>query len=180
MLGLTMAALLAVQGAIAPAAPPDGQAEVPPPEEVMAMPAELREEFQRKVLDVASSPEQRLNKLVGFMFEKNGLGLEYQPDATLSVSESYERRRVNCLAFTMLAIALAREAGLSASAQQINRILAWGASGDIVVQSLHANAVVDMGNKKFMLDIASCILQAVGRGCGSPYKRRAPAGPFLR
>lgn len=156
MFGLMLATALTLQ----PIAHPGVHAEqaasmVPPPlpEQVLAIPDGLRSEFRRKVLDT-KSPEQRLYKMVDFMLKPDGLGLKYKPDATNTVAESYSSRQVNCMAFTMMAVALAREAGLPAYAQQIDRIMAWNLTGDVVTQSLHANAVVTVGTRKYMLDIA--------------------------
>jgi Flp pilus assembly protein TadD len=168
-----LAAGLALQAApAAPAAPP-GAAPAPvvsvtplvppPPGEVMAIPEALRAEFQAQVLDSTKIPEQRVRRMVAFMFDKDGLGLEYKGDATNTVAESYRTRQVNCLSFTLLAVALAREAGLKAQGQEIDRVLAWSLVGNVVMQSLHANAVVTLRDRNlqvkddrdFVLDIAA-------------------------
>lgn len=146
-----------VQAARAPVAVP------PEPSEVMAIPDELRNEFRTRVLDVTNIPEQRLRRMVAFMFDKDGLNLQYKGDTTNTVAESYQTREVNCLSFTLMAVALAREAGLKAHGQQINRVMAWSLIGDVVMQSLHANAVVTLKDRNlmvkddrdFVLDIAS-------------------------
>jgi Flp pilus assembly protein TadD len=127
----------------------------PSPDEVMVIPDGLRADFRRQVLDVVNAPEQRLRRMVAFMFDKDGLGLKYKADATNTVAESYRTRQVNCLSFTLMAVALAREAGLKAEGQQIDRVLAWNLTNDVVMQSLHANAVITIGGRDFMVDIAS-------------------------
>lgn len=156
-------AVLALQAA--PAMTTPAQAESPPPvEQVMVVPEGLRAAFHAKVMDATAFPEQRLRKMVDFMFDKkDGLGLEYKPDATNTVAESYRTRQVNCLSFTLMAIALAREAGMKARGQQIDRVLATALTGDVVMQSLHANAVItlkdrtlwDKDARDYVLDIAS-------------------------
>jgi len=155
MLNLLFAAALALQPlAVADAMPVQvSPLAPPPPEQVLAIPDELRESFRREVLNTKSS-EQRLYKLVEFMLKPGGLELKYKPDSTNTIAESYRTRQVNCMAFTMMAVVLAREAGLPAYAQQIDRIMAWDLSGDVVTQSLHANAMVIVGERKYMLDIA--------------------------
>lgn len=148
-----LAAALALQSApLVPRAP----VSVSPPtaEQVMAVPAALHQEFRHKVLDVTALPERRLDKLIEFMFDKDGLALEYWPDATHTISESFQTRQVNCLSFTMMVVVLAREAGLPAYPQQIGRVLAWGMAGDVVMQSMHANAVVTAAGQRYMLDVA--------------------------
>jgi tetratricopeptide (TPR) repeat protein len=152
---LLFAAAMLLQSALGAKATPQEAVSVPPiaSEQVLAIPQELREQFTHKVLET-KSPEQRLYRLVDFMLKPDGLGLKYSPNATNTVSESYFSRQVNCMAFTMMAVALAREAGLQAYAQQIDKVMAWEMSGDVVTQSLHANAVVIVGSRKYMLDIA--------------------------
>lgn len=89
------------------------------------------------------------------MFDKDGLGLKYMPNATQTITEAYDTRQVNCLSFTLMFVTLARRAGFQAYGQQIDRVLAWGMTGDVVMQSMHANAVVTFEGRKFMADIAS-------------------------
>ncbi len=135
----------------------------PPADQVLAIPEELREAFRARVLSTTNMPELKLRRMVDFMFDKGGLNLQYRADATNTVAEAYRTREVNCLSFTMMAVALAREAGMKAQGQQIDRVLAWNLVGDVVMQSLHANAVVSIedrnlqvkGDRDFVLDIAS-------------------------
>lgn len=154
MNGLLLAFALVLQPATQ-LQPAIGSEELPPPpEQVMAMPDELRSAFRKEVVDATSFPETRLEKLVAFVFDKRGLGVEYRSDATQTVSESFHSREVNCLSSTLLILALAREAGLQARAQQVDRILSWGAAGETVIQSRHANAIVAVGdNRKFVVDV---------------------------
>jgi tetratricopeptide (TPR) repeat protein len=157
-----LAAGLARQAAPAPM---QAAADLPPPapDQVMAIPAELREAFQARVVATSNVPELKLRRMVAFMLGKDGLNLQYKADATNTVAEAYRTREVNCLSFTLMAVALAREAGLKAQGQQIDRVLAWNLVGDVVMQSLHANAVVTLKDRNlqvkdgrdFVLDIAS-------------------------
>jgi len=156
MFNALLAAGLALQTVpAATAAAPVPMDPPPPPDRVMAIPDELREAFRTQVLDVAKAPESRLRRMVEFMLGEDGLGLQYEGDTTRTVAESYRTREVNCLSFTLMAVALAREAGLEAHGQQIDRVLAWNLIGDVVMQSLHANAVVTIHDRDFMVDIAS-------------------------
>ena len=63
---------------------------------------------------------------------------------------------MNCLSSTILIVALAREAGLRAEGQEVSRILTWGAMGETVIQSKHANAIVEVSDKRtFVVDVDS-------------------------
>lgn len=148
-------ALLAFALAVQPSLSAQEDRSVPEPQTVVDMPQQLRETFHRQVLEVTKSPDQRLSKIIQFMFDQDGMGLKYRPDATNTITEAYQKKEVNCLSFTLLAIALAREAGFSAYPQQIDRVLVWGVAGDLVVQSMHANAVIVTGGRKLMFDVAS-------------------------
>jgi len=145
---------LVLQSAAQPLPAAGAQELPPPPEQVMAIPDELRSAFRKEVVDATSFPEVRLEKLVAFVFDRRGLGVEYRSDATQTVSESFHSREVNCLSSTLLVLALAREAGLQAQAQQVDRVLSWGAAGETVIQSKHANAIVAVGGqRKFVVDV---------------------------
>lgn len=156
MFSLLLAATLAMQSPPAPVS-----IESPPTaEQVIAVPRALEDEFRKRVLDATTLPERRLDKLIEFMFDENELNLKYRPEATHTISESYLTRQVNCLSFTMMAVTLARRAGLRAYPQQIDRVLAWGLAGDVVMQSMHANAVITANGQRFMLDVAANRLSA--------------------
>lgn len=130
------------------------------PEQVLAVPEGLREDFRKQVLETTRAPNLRLKRLVEFMFDQKGLGVEYEPSATYTVAEVYRTRKANCLAFTLLTVALAREAGLEAYGQQIDRVLSWDVTGRVVLQSLHANAGVVIDNRHFVVDVASDEIRA--------------------
>ncbi len=50
------------------------------------------------------------------IFGQHGLDLQYDANATYTVSDIWQHRRANCLAFTLLFVTLAREAGIQARA----------------------------------------------------------------
>ena len=153
MFSTILALALAVQPVRSPAAVLAPQDLPPPPEQVLAIPDEMRAMFRAQVLDRTHSLEQRMYRLPAFLFDKEGLNLTYDAYATHTVAESFRTRKINCLAFTLLAVALAREAGLKAYPQQIDRVMAWSLNGNVVIQTMHSNAVIELYGRKFMLDI---------------------------
>lgn len=138
------------QSVVVPAADEQG---IPDPDEVVAIPDALLDAYRQNVLDVTRSPERRMHLLVSFMFGENGLGLKYAADANYTMRDVYLHRKVNCLTFTILFVKLARLGGLEADGQMIDRLVTWGISGGMVVQSSHANAVIEIGSRKYMADI---------------------------
>lgn len=136
-------------GDVAALAPPT------PPEDVLAIPASLRTALREQVVARSAPGEPRMRRLAAFLLGPEGLALKYVPDADLTVAQVWETRTANCLAFTLLTIALAREAGLDAYGQEIPRTLAWYSSGDTVYFSNHVNAGIRIGAQRYTLDVAS-------------------------
>ena len=127
---------------------------MPRPEQVMAVPPELRAQLQQQVIDAGGSGRSRLERLVGFLFEKSGLGMEYSADATLTIEQAYRTRKANCLTFTLLTVALAHEAGLQAYGQELDDIVAWRVGDDIVYRFNHVNAGIAIGRSRLTVDVA--------------------------
>lgn len=153
MNALILAAALALQPTPNFAAQQLAVSVPPPPEAVMAIPEELRTRFRNEVLNSTTLPEARLRRLVAFVFDEKYLGVKYKPDATNSVAESFKSRNVNCLSSTLLVVALAREAGFDAYGQQIDRVLSWSSNDGVVMQSMHANAIVEVDRKRYVVDV---------------------------
>lgn len=152
------ASLLGLTLALAPAVtqlPPE-PATPPPVEEVFAVPPALREAVREHVVERGGySKQQRLTALVRFLFDPDGLGMTYQHDADYTVAEAYRARKANCLTFTLLTVALAREAGMEAFGQEIPRVLTWYREGNTLYFSNHVNAGVLAGGSRYSVDVAS-------------------------
>ncbi len=127
---------------------------VPAPAQILALPDALRDDFHARVLDVEHGEAQRLQRLVDYLFAPELLGMQYQPDATYTVAEAYATRRANCLSFTLLTVALAREAGLDAYGQEIAETLAWRKIDQTIYRSNHVNAGVTVRRKRLTVDVA--------------------------
>lgn len=140
---------LTVPAPVMPAAEP-----MPRPEQIMAVPPELRAQLQQKVISPGGSGKERLDRLMDFMFQDSGLGMQYAVDATFTVEQAYRERKANCLTFTLLTVALAHEVGLQAYGQEFDRALAWRVGNDVVYRFSHVNAGVHIGGSRFTVDVA--------------------------
>lgn len=129
-------------------------AEMPRPEQIMAVPPELRAQLQLQVISPGGSSKARLQRLVDFMFQPAGLGMQYAADATSTVAHAYLTRKANCLTFTLLTVALARESGLRAYGQEIDEALGWREENSTVYRANHVNAGIDIGPGRFTVDVA--------------------------
>lgn len=150
LLGL-LSALLAASSPASAATMPN----VPPPpvESLMRVPEPLRALVYARVELPSRSPSDRLQALQALLSPGGELQMEYQEDATFTVAGAYTGRRANCVTYTLLFLALARQVGLDAYPQEIDQILSWQQQGDLVFRSNHVNAGVRLGSRRFVVDV---------------------------
>jgi Flp pilus assembly protein TadD len=86
----------------------------------------------------------KLQQLVYAMLNEGTFGLDYD-DRTRTAAETYRVGRGNCLSFTNMFVALAREAGLDVHYQEVDIPPDWTQQGGTFVLNRHVNAHVDLG-----------------------------------
>jgi Flp pilus assembly protein TadD len=106
-------------------------------------------EFVRQISSVGDA-STRVIRLLAAMKQRGLFSLEYNEAVTQTVSGTFHEHRGNCLSFTMLFIALAREAGLHARYQLVDVPPQWNLDSDLVVIANHVNAVI---NSKYDHDL---------------------------
>lgn len=146
MLNWILAALLVPSVA----APGSG---LPDREQVLHVPSDLRAQLHEHVVGRSRSEEHRLRLLGEFVFGEEGLALEYENGNTRTVEQAWRSGKVNCLSFSLLFTALAREAGLDAQVQEIDKVLAWYQEEGIVYNASHVNVGVRTGRKQHTVDV---------------------------
>jgi Flp pilus assembly protein TadD len=83
-----------------------------------------------------------------------GLGIQYDPFADGTASEAFHRGAANCLSFSNLFVALAREAGLDAGYQWVEVRPQWSRVSERVQVGLHVNVMVRLRDgTRYMVDI---------------------------
>ncbi len=151
--------LLATALATAPAPVPTAQVLPPPsPDTLLEVPPALRHLLQQRVVRRSQSEPERLQRLIALMFDADGLALQYGTSDTHSVAESYATRRINCLSFTLLFVALAREVGLSARPQEVGQALSWYEQDGFAFNYGHVNALVRMEGRIATVDLNRSVL----------------------
>jgi tetratricopeptide (TPR) repeat protein len=150
MYGYVIAAVLAVTQV-----PGDLRLEPSAPEQIMAIPEPLRQELRERVTERSRVKERRMELLADYLFKPEGLGITYEHDATYTVAEAYQQRKANCLTFTLLTVALAREAGLEAYGQDVSEALVWRQDEHATYRTTHVNAGVKVDQRRFTIDVAS-------------------------
>ena len=141
-----------------PAESAQAEATVPAQAEVMHVPTELRRLVQQQVVAPGGSQQARLERLAELVFAESGLALQYDYQTTRTVARTWHDRRANCLSFTLLFVALAREAGLDAEVQEVGEVLAWYEDQGVVYNVDHVNAVVHIGGRTSVVDLDRNIL----------------------
>jgi len=82
------------------------------------------------------------------------LNFDYDPMVTLTAVEAFQARRGNCLTFSGLFIALARDAGLDAWYQEVSVPPEWSAVNETLLVSKHVNAVVSQRGGRYVVDVS--------------------------
>jgi Flp pilus assembly protein TadD len=82
------------------------------------------------------------------------LDFDYDPQVTLTAEEAFAAKAGNCLTFSGLFIAMARDAGLDAWYQEIEIPAQWSAVNDTLLVSMHVNAVVRDGGSRYTVDVS--------------------------
>ncbi|WP_078083403.1 transglutaminase domain-containing protein [Microbulbifer mangrovi] len=114
---------------------------------LLAVSPEMREFVES--IDPSLSPNRRFRQILRTLKQRR-FELIYDLDTTATAAEAFAERRGNCISFSALMVALAREVGLEA---HFNRVLApmgrrttSGSGGNALVQNiLHINAEVSFG-----------------------------------
>lgn len=91
-------------------------------------------------------PDQwRLRLLLKALLRNANERIEYD-DHTYTAAEAFHLRRANCLGYTNLFVALARDAGLAVHFQEVDVPPDWSRSAAGFVQSRHVNTLVTAGD----------------------------------
>lgn len=99
--------------------------------------------FLEEHVPYSGSREHRLRLLLSAMLDQGLMNVEYDTDKTLTASETFKQKTGNCLSYTNLFVALAREVGLNVHYQQVEVPPLWTRNGDYVMLNRHINVVVN-------------------------------------
>lgn len=130
--------------------------------DVLAMTPDMHAFMQRYILPY-SNPETRLRLLVLAINSSGVLGFDYDESRTLTAAEAFRTRSGNCIGFANMMVALAREAGLKASYQEVYRQPEWSSRDDTFLLLKHINVVVSSPKYTYELDISGVKLRDSAR-----------------
>jgi Flp pilus assembly protein TadD len=127
-----------------------GPADAPEDPGLLAVNDDMRAFLAERVPERASDSHKVDLILEGIL--AGGLELEYDNLLTLPASEAFYRRAGNCMSFTNLFLALAREVGLRASYQEVMVPPTWTEGDNAWFYNLHVNVLVDLPGAEQVVD----------------------------
>ncbi|MFN2287737.1 MAG: transglutaminase domain-containing protein [Chromatocurvus sp.] len=123
----------------------------PPEPGLLQVDAAMRD-FLDQRLPAAAGSQAKVRLILRGILD-DGLRMEYDNLRTLSAPEAFAARAGNCMSFTNLFIALAREAGLRVRYQEVMLPPNWSDGDSTWLYNLHVNAAVDLpGNATQIVD----------------------------
>lgn len=120
------------------------------PVDLLAVNDEMRAFLKKHV--AGRNDNARKTELIIKALLHDGLELQYSNLKTYSAEQAFREREGNCLSFTNLFVALAREAGLKAQFQEVRIPPMWTADGDTLYYNLHINALVKLHQRDQVVD----------------------------
>jgi len=87
----------------------------------------------------------RLHDLLYAIITEGSFGLEYD-EITRTAQETFQARLGNCLSFTNMFVAMAREVGIEVAYQEVEIPPDWSLEGDTYVLNRHVNVYIDLGH----------------------------------
>lgn len=125
-----------------------------PDDPVLELTPEMKEYIHR-MMDVTGRYHFAPKELAGVLLHPGSLGIEYSSEATYTARETFRKRQANCLAFTILVVAFAREMGMHARFNEVDVPPIWDLQDpSTLVLYKHVNALVrsDVG-PRMVVDI---------------------------
>lgn len=101
-------------------------------------------EFLDRFVDRDANAYLKLHQLVYAIIGEGSFRLKYD-DRTLSAQDAFRLQAGNCLSFTNMFVAMARNVGLEAQFQEVDIPPDWQLHGDTFVLNRHVNAKVSLG-----------------------------------
>ena len=110
-------------------------------DEILAVNDEMRDFVASRVRGDPQA-RSRLRKLIRSMLDDGLLTLDYDANLTSTASETFANRQGNCLSFSILFAALAREADLDVTFQMVDIPPSFRSDGEMIILNKHINVLV--------------------------------------
>ncbi len=123
--------------------------------EAFVQPLELSPEMKEWAhanVSRGAGEKERLYELMDALVKRKGLAVRYMRDGTGTAREVFASGEANCLSFTNLFVALAREVGVRAYFLSLPDEARYGQEGDLVVRWEHVTAGWGSSNERTVLE----------------------------
>jgi Flp pilus assembly protein TadD len=110
-------------------------------QEVFQLDAEMRAMVQAKLVNSLTA-KQKSHILLRHLFNEENIALSYAGNANVTATQAYHSKVANCMSLTILAYALANEAGMNISFQQVDVPEYWVRNGQYSLITGHVNLLV--------------------------------------
>lgn len=135
----------------APETPAPAVPALPEPGEILALDDEMRR-FVAASVKSGGGPKDRLDELLDAMLKPKKLGLDAEDRSTRTAAQTFAHRGGNCISFTNLFVALAREAGFAVYFTEVDEVLNQDQHGENVLNNKHMFATVEVENVTYPVD----------------------------
>lgn len=112
-----------------------------PEHDILAV-SDAMQKFLQQHAEYHGNKAHRLRVLLRAMQQNGLMDLHYSVDKTLTAQQTFDLKNGNCLSFTNLFVALARQVGLEAIFQYVDVPPNWRLGSDFVSLDQHINVVV--------------------------------------
>lgn len=122
------------------------------PTELLRFDDEMRAYFGKRI-DRHTDLESKIDQVVAAILSERGLHFTYEEDGLYDVREAFRRRRGNCVTFSLLVVAVAREYRIAAEFNEVPIRPRWSRTGGLVLESRHLNVLVENGGVRYEIDL---------------------------
>ncbi len=98
--------------------------------------------------------DQKVWNLVWAVTDRNAFDFYYNPSLTLTSTETFRRRAGNCLSFSSMLVAMARQSGLEAWYQEVQIPPHFSTSNNTLLISMHVNVALKGKKDEWVVDIS--------------------------
>jgi len=122
------------------------------PNELLKVDNEMKAFFAARI-DRRASIETKLDEIADAILSEKGLNFRYERNGVYDVREAFRRRRGNCLTYSMLVVAIAREFRIEAKFNEVIIYPRWNRTGGLILVNGHINVRVETAGEAFEVDL---------------------------
>ena len=149
------------RGQDVPPAPASAYQAPTDPRELLKVDEPMRRFFGER-LRLPGNTGDRLRALIEAILQPDGLHFAYDAEGTFDARETFRQRRGNCVSFSLLVVAVAREFGFRASFQSAANSARWERFGDHIVSVHHMNVRVEADGGNYVIDLWPELVAGMG------------------